>query len=33
MECNNKVDISSNRGDWDRFKVIQKIREQHTRKP
>ena len=24
---------SNNRGDWDYFKVIQKIREQHTRKP
>ena len=24
--------ICENRGDWDYFKVIQKIREQHTRK-
>ena len=28
----NKDDTSSNRGDWDYFKDIQKIREQHTRK-
>jgi len=28
----NKGDISNSRGDWDYFKVIQKIREQHTRK-
>ena len=27
-----KDDTSNNRGDWDYFKVIQKIREQHTRK-
>jgi len=31
-ECKNKGDTSNNRGDWDYFKVIQKIREQHTRK-
>jgi len=29
---NNNGDTSYNRGDWDYFKVIQKIREQHTRK-
>jgi len=29
---NNKDDASNNRGDWDYFMVIQKIREQHTRK-
>ena len=28
----NKVDTSNNRSDWDYFKVIQKRREQHTRK-
>jgi len=28
----NKGDTSNNRGDWDYLKVIQKIREQHTRK-
>ena len=28
----NKGDSSNNRGDWDYFKVIQKIREQHNRK-
>ena len=28
----NKGDTSNNRGEWDYFKVIQKIREQHTRK-
>jgi hypothetical protein len=27
------VKTSNNRSDWDHFKVIQKIREQHTRKP
>jgi len=32
MECKNKGDASNNRGDWDCFKVIQKIREQHTGK-
>ena len=32
MECKNKDDTSNNRGDWDYFKAIQKIREQHTRK-
>jgi len=29
VECKNKGDTSKNRGD---FKVMQKIREQHTRK-
>jgi len=29
----NKGDTSNNRGDWDYFKAIQKIREQHTGKP
>jgi len=28
----NKDDTSNNRGDWEYFKVIQKIREQHSRK-
>ena len=28
-----KGDTSNNRSDWDHFKIIQKIREQHTRKP
>ena len=28
----NKGDTGNNRGDWDYFKAIQKIREQHTRK-
>ena len=27
-----KGDTGSNRGDWDYFKVIQKIHQQHTRK-
>ena len=27
-----KDNTSNNRGDWDYFKVIQKIRAQHTRK-
>jgi len=26
-----KVDTRNNRGDWEYFKVIQKIHEQHTR--
>jgi len=32
VECKNKGDTSNNRGDWDYFKVTQKIREQHTGK-
>jgi len=32
VECKNEGDTSNNRGYWDYFKVIQKIREQHTRK-
>jgi len=32
VECKNKGDTSNNRSDWDYFKVIQKIREQHTGK-
>jgi hypothetical protein len=28
----NRGDTSNNMGDWDYFKIIQKIREQHTRK-
>jgi len=32
VECKNKGDTSNNRGDWDYFKVIQKIRDQNTRK-
>ena len=28
----NKGDTGNNRGDWDYFRVIQKIREQHTGK-
>jgi len=32
VECKNKCDTSNNRGDWDYFKIIQKIREQRTRK-
>jgi len=30
VECKNKGDTSNKRGDWDYFKVIQKIPEQHT---
>ena len=33
VECKNKGDTSNNRGDWDYFKVIQKIREQYAKKP
>ena len=29
VECKNKGDNRSNRGDWEYFRVIQKIREQH----
>jgi hypothetical protein len=29
----NKGDTSNNWSDWDHFKIIQKIREQHTRRP
>jgi len=32
VEYKIKGDTSNNRGDWDYFKVIQKIHEQHTRK-
>jgi len=32
VECKNKGDTGNNRGDWDYFKVIQKIRGQHTGK-
>jgi len=32
-KCKNKGYTSNNRGDWDHFGVIQKIREQRTRKP
>ena len=32
VECKNKSNTSNNMGDWDYFKVIQKIREQHTTK-
>jgi len=32
LECKNQGDNSNNRGDWDYFKVIQKIRAQHTGK-
>ena len=28
-----KGDTSNNRSDWDHFKIIQKICEQHTKKP
>ena len=28
-----RVKSSNNRSDWDHFKIIQKIHEQHTRKP
>jgi hypothetical protein len=33
VECKNEDDTSSNWSDWDHFKIIQKIRELHTRKP
>jgi hypothetical protein len=33
VECKSKGDTSNNWSDWDHSKIIQKIREQHTRKP
>ena len=30
MECENKIDASSNRGDWNHFKIAQTTLEQHT---
>jgi hypothetical protein len=32
MECKNKDDANNNRGDWNHFKILPKILEQHTRK-
>jgi hypothetical protein len=32
-KCKNKGDTSNNWSDWNYFKIIQKIREQHSRKP
>jgi len=32
VECKSKSDTISNRGDWDYFKVIRKIRELNSRK-
>jgi hypothetical protein len=32
-ECKNKGDTSNNWSDWNSFKIIQKIRQQHSRKP
>jgi hypothetical protein len=33
VERKNKGDSSNNKRDWDHYKVIQKIREQNTKKP
>jgi hypothetical protein len=33
VECKNKSDTSNNWSDWNHFKIIQKILEQHTMKP
>jgi hypothetical protein len=33
MECKSKGDTPNKWSDWDQFKIIQKTREQHTRKP
>jgi hypothetical protein len=33
VECKHKGDTSNNWSDWNHFKIIQKIREHHTRKP
>jgi hypothetical protein len=32
VECKNKCDTSNNRGNWNHFKIIQKIPEQRTGK-
>jgi hypothetical protein len=32
VECKNKGDASNNRGNWNHFKILQKILEQRTRK-
>jgi hypothetical protein len=32
VECKNIGDASSNRDNWNHFKILQKIFEQHTRK-
>ena len=32
VKIKNKGDTGNNRGDWDYFRVIQKIREQHSGK-
>jgi hypothetical protein len=32
VECKNKGDASNNRGNWNHFKVLQKIFEPHTGK-
>jgi Asp-tRNA(Asn)/Glu-tRNA(Gln) amidotransferase C subunit len=33
VERNNKCDTSNNRGNWNHFKIIQKIPEQRTGNP
>jgi hypothetical protein len=33
VECKNKGDTGNSWSDWNHFKIIQKIREQHTGKP
>ena len=33
VEGKNKGNTNKNRSDWDHFKIIQKIRKQHTSKP
>jgi hypothetical protein len=32
VECKNKSDTSNNRGNWNHFKILKKILDQHTRK-
>ena len=32
VECTNKSDTSNNRGNWNHFKIIQKVPEQHRGK-
>ena len=32
VECESKCDTGNNRGDWNHFRITQKIPEQHNRK-
>ena len=30
VQCKNKMDTGNNRGDWNHFKIVQTVPEQHT---